>query len=267
MQVILLGCSDALGVPRLGCDCEVCRGAVSPESRNYRTCSSIALRYGPPRAGWTVLIDVAPDFRLQATRIQLGPVDAVLLTHDHETHLLGLGSLLRGEQRAGSTLQLYAPAPVLHSVRERFGYLWADRTYRRTLQAQVLEDPADLWGLQIQTVRVDHGIEGTAFGYVLSFGKERLAYIPCMLHPTDKVRQALVDLDLLVLGASHYYEDAEMWKRSVMDIVTALELIEQVNPKEAILTHLSHTVDAEISVQLGPGISLAHDGLTREIGS
>jgi phosphoribosyl 1,2-cyclic phosphate phosphodiesterase len=266
MQVIFLGCSDALGVPRVGCDCEVCRSARSRESRNYRTGSSIALRYGPPRAERVVLINVAPEFRLQATRIGLDQIDALLLTHSHEAHVVGIGSLLRSSDRAGSTLPLYAPQPVLERVRDRFGYVWVDRTYRRSLQSHVLEDPTDLWGLQVQALRVDHGIEGTAYGYLLNFSERRLAYVPCMLRPTDEVRQALTGLDLLVLGASHYHEDTEIWKRSVMDIVTAQELIREVRPREAILTHLSHTVDQEVSTQLGPGISLAYDGLMREIG-
>ena len=214
-----------------------------------------------------MLIDAAPEFRLQATRLGLGPVDALLLTHSHETHVLGIGPLLHSTHRAGSTLPLYAPQPVLESVRERFGYLEADRTYRRALQPQALEEAIDLWGLEIQALRVDHGLEGTAYGYLLGFGERRLAYIPCMLRPTDEVRQALTGLDLLVLGASHYHDETELWKRSVMDIVTALELIGEVKPREAILTHLSHTVDQGVSARLGPGISLAHDGLTREIGA
>ncbi len=266
MQIIFLGCSDEWGVPRVGCKCDVCRSALSPESRTYRTSSSIALRYGPPRAGRTVLIDVAPEFRLQATRSGLGRIDALFLTHTHEAHILGLGSLLRSEHNAGPALLLYAPEPVLDRVRERFGYLWADRNYRRALQPRVLQGPIDLWGLKIDTLRVDHGIEGTAFGYLLSLGQRRLAYIPCMLRPTEELRHTLRGLDLLVLGASHYYEPTEIWKRSVMDIMSALELVREVNPKEAILTHLSHTVDYEISAQLAPGISLAHDGLVRELG-
>jgi phosphoribosyl 1,2-cyclic phosphate phosphodiesterase len=173
---------------------------------------------------------------------------------------------LRSAHTAGTTLPLYAPLPVLERVRERFGYVWTDRTYRRALQTQPLEDTIDLWGLEVQALRVDHGMEGTAYGYLLGLGDRRLAYVPCMLRPTDEVRQALTGLDLLVLGASHYYEDTEIWKRSVMDIVTALQLIGEVKPREAILTHLSHTVDQEITAQLGPGISLAYDGLMREIG-
>jgi phosphoribosyl 1,2-cyclic phosphate phosphodiesterase len=87
-----------------------------------------------------------------------------------------------------------------------------------------------------------------------------------MLRASGKIRQALTDLDLLVLGASHYYDSTELWKRSVMDIVTALELIREVAPKQAILTHLSHTIEyGEISARLAPGISLAYDGLTVEM--
>jgi phosphoribosyl 1,2-cyclic phosphate phosphodiesterase len=87
-----------------------------------------------------------------------------------------------------------------------------------------------------------------------------------MLRVSGENRQALADLDLLVLGASHYYDGTEMWKRSVMDIVTALELIREVAPKQAVLTHLSHTVEyGEVSARIPSGISLAYDGLTVEI--
>ena len=115
-------------------------------------------------------------------------------------------------------------------------------------------------------MRVDHGIGGIAFGYLLSLGARRLAYIPDMLRATAEVRQALTGLDLLVLGASNYYDSTERWKRSSMDVMTALELIREVRPKQAILTHLSHTIEYdEVSARLSPGISLAYDGFVVEI--
>jgi len=76
----------------------------------------------------------------------------------------------------------------------------------------------------------------------------------------------LSGLNLLVLGASHYYEGIEIWKRSVMDIMAALELIGEVGPERAILTHLSHTVDYdEISAKLPASVSLAYDSLVVEV--
>ena len=78
MQAIFLGCSDGQGVPRVGCACEVCHHALAPDSRNRRTGPSMALRYGPSYAERLVLIDVAPEIRLQVTRLGLRQFDALL---------------------------------------------------------------------------------------------------------------------------------------------------------------------------------------------
>jgi len=266
MQLIFLGCGDEHGVPRVGCDCKVCRDALATGSRNYRTGPSVALRYGPSYAERTVLLDVAPEFRLQATRLGLRQFDALVVTHAHDAHTLGLGTLLHSQREMGLLLPVYAPPQVLADAAERFHQLWTDKGYRRVLQPRPIEGTIDLWGLEVRPLRVDHGAGGTAFGYQLRIDELRLAYIPDMLRVSGESRQALVELDLLVLGASHYYDGSEMWKRSVMDIVAALELIRDVAPKQAVLTHLSHTVEYdEVSARLASGISLAYDGLIVEI--
>lgn len=266
MQLIFLGCGDEQGVPRIGCECEVCRNVLSAGSRNYRTGPSVALRYGPPYAERTVLIDAAPELRLQATVLGLSRFDALLLTHAHDAHILGLGALVNSRFESGPALPVHAPSRVLDEARERFSYWWNDKAYRRVMHSEPIEEAADLWGLIVYPLRVDHGIGGTAFGYLMTIGARRLAYIPDMLRATTEVRQALTGLDLLVLGASHYYDSTEMWKRSSMDIMAALELIREVSPKQAILTHLSHTVEYdEVSARLSAGISLAYDGFAVEI--
>lgn len=266
MQLIFLGSSDEQGVPRVGCECEVCRNILSAGSRNYRTGPSVALRYGPPFAERVVLIDAAPEFRLQATKLGLCRFDTLLLTHAHDAHVLGLSALLNCQSETGHALPVYAPSRVLEDARERFSFWWNDKAYRRVLPVQAIDGAVDLWGLWARPLRVDHGIGGTAFGYLLSIDKRRVAYIPGILRATAELQQALTDLDLLVLGTSHYYDSTEMWKRSSMDIMTALELIRAVRPERTILTHLSHTVEYdEVSARLSPGISLAYDGLVVEI--
>jgi phosphoribosyl 1,2-cyclic phosphate phosphodiesterase len=266
MELIFLGCSDEHGVPRVGCECRVCRSALLPGGRNHRTGPSVALRYGPSYSERTVLIDAAPEFRLQATTLGLCHFDALLVTHSHDAHILGLGALLSSQREAGLALEVYAPAQVLDEARNRFFHHWADRAYGRVLQPHPLADSVDLWGVQAHPMRVDHGIGGTAFGYVFCIGQRRLAYIPDMLRASEEVRQALTGLDLLVLGASHYYDDTEIWKRSILDITSAQELIGEVKPEQAILTHLSHTVDYDkISSRLSSNIRLAYDGLIVEM--
>jgi phosphoribosyl 1,2-cyclic phosphate phosphodiesterase len=266
MEIIFLGSSDEEGVPRIGCDCEVCRGALETDSRNYRTGPSIAVRFGPTYSRRQVLIDVAPEFRLQATQQGLGPFDGLLLTHAHDAHILGLSALVKAQRKAGHPLAIHAPAEVLDNVRDRFGYLWTDKLYRRVMQPKAINKKTNLWGLEAQPFRVDHGIGGTAYGYLLVLDELRLAYVPDMLQANSEARQILSGLDLLVLGASHYYEGIEIWKRSVMDIMAALELIREVEPRQAVLTHLSHTVaHDEISSKLPPNVRLAYDGLTVEV--
>jgi phosphoribosyl 1,2-cyclic phosphate phosphodiesterase len=213
-----------------------------------------------------VLIDAAPEFRLQAIRQGLGQFDALLLTHAHDAHLLGFSTLARTQRELGRSLRVCAPPQVLEAAHERFAHLWTDKTYRRVLRPEPIERSADLWDLEVNPLRVDHGIGGTAYGYLLTLGEIRLAYISDMLRATDEIRQALTGLDLLVLGASHYYEGIELWKRSVMDIASALELIREVKPAQAILTHLSHTVAYDdISARLPPEIHLAYDGMIVEV--
>lgn len=266
MEVIFLGSGDDYGVPRVGCDCDVCRNVLSPGSRDYRTGPSLAVRYGPSHARRVVLIDTAPEFRLQATRLSLHQFDALLLTHAHDAHILGLSTLVNAQREIGQRLEVYAPPEVLDSVRERFGTLWTDKAYRRIMQPRPIGDSVDLWGLEVRPLRVDHGLGGSAYGYLLNQDNLRVAYISDMLRSTADQRQELAGLDLLILGASHYYEGTEIWKRSVMDIMAALELIREVSPAQALLTHLSHTVAYdEISTKLPPHVRLAYDGLVVEV--
>jgi phosphoribosyl 1,2-cyclic phosphate phosphodiesterase len=266
MQVLFMGCSDDQGVPRIGCECAVCHSALAADSKNRRTGPSLALRYGPAFSEQAILIDAAPEYRLQATGLGLNRFDALLLTHAHDAHIQGLSPLVRAQRYAQHPLMLRAPDQVLEDVRARFGHLWADKAYQRILQAKPLDGEVDLWGLGVHPLRVDHGMGGTAYGYLLTLGDRRLAYISDMLRATAGLRETLTGLDLLVLGASHYYESIELWKRSVIDIMAALELIHDVEPQQAVLTHLSHTVDFdEVSAKLPPHVRLAYDGLVVEV--
>jgi phosphoribosyl 1,2-cyclic phosphate phosphodiesterase len=226
----------------------------------------VALRYGPSYAERLLLIDVTPEFRLQATSRNLAPFDALLLTHTHEAHILGLRLLLDAQRDAAQALPMYAPPQVLDGARDRLSWLWNEKGTRRLLQPEVLEGHVDLWGLEVEPVRLDHGLGGVAFGYVLSDGERRAAYLSDMLRPTPEVRQSLAGLDLLVLGTSHYYEGIETWKRSVMDVIAALDLIREVAPARAVLTHLSHTIDYdEVTDRLPASTVLAYDGLVMEV--
>jgi phosphoribosyl 1,2-cyclic phosphate phosphodiesterase len=266
MQITFLGCGDAKGVPRIGCRCGVCREARAPTSKNARTCSALTVRVGPRSAERLVQIDAGPEYRTQAVREDLDVVDALLITHAHDDHILGLSNLVNAHRLRQAWVQVLAPDDVLEGVRARFGYLWTEKIYRQRMQVEPLAHGrgADLWGLDVTPLRVDHGFGGTAYGYLLRWGSRRVAYFPDALRLGEEAKDRLGTLDLLILGTNHYYEGIEMWRRSVMDMVTALELITELQPAQAILTHLSHTVD--YVTYTGPdsplpaSVSLAYDG-------
>jgi phosphoribosyl 1,2-cyclic phosphate phosphodiesterase len=211
-------------------------------------------------------IDVGPEYRSQAVRENLKPIDALLITHAHDDHILGLSCLVNAHRLRDSRVHVLAPALVLEAVRERFSYLWTQTIYRRRMRVEALEPgrSTDLWGVGVTPLRADHGFGGTSYGYLLEVPSRRVGYVPDALRLGGEVKEQLTGLDLLILGTNHYYEDVELWRRSVMDIVTGLELVSELRPRQTILTHLSHTVDYGTFCRPQGGlpetVSLAYDG-------
>src|SRR5580693_4181768 len=89
-EIVILGSGTSMGVPTLGCHCQVC---TSTDPRNVRSRPSIAIQWPDSNSDQTVLIDTGPDFRQQALREEIRHVDAVFYTHPHADHILGLDDL------------------------------------------------------------------------------------------------------------------------------------------------------------------------------
>ena len=125
MQAILtvLGSGTSMGVPTIGCDCAVCH---SSDPRDRRTRPSVMLSYG----GRNVLIDTTPDFREQALREKIIQLDAVLYTHTHADHILGIDDLrpLTYLHKSGK-MPLYATPHACEVLRNMFQYIFKP-TYR-----------------------------------------------------------------------------------------------------------------------------------------
>ena len=110
MQALFLGTGSSVGVPMIGCHCAVC---LSPDRRNHRTRSSLLVTVG----GKNILVDTSPDLRIQALRHGLDRVDAVIYTHAHADHVLGLDELRTFNFIQGGDIPIYAPSRVLDRVR------------------------------------------------------------------------------------------------------------------------------------------------------
>jgi phosphoribosyl 1,2-cyclic phosphate phosphodiesterase len=235
-----------MGVPTLGCDCAVCVSAVSPalgepvpSPHNRRTRPSVLIAW----EGHNVVIDTGPDFHAQAVRERLRRLDAVLYTHGHADHILGMDDLRPLSFHSSIDLPLYADEPTAQTLERIFSYTFAaGHRYPTGARVDLHRIPSafpgaevDLFGARFLRVPVTHGRQ-TITGY--RFGSA--AY--------------LTDLSLDALRPDPHPTHSHLAK--------SIAIVEQLAPRRAFFTHISHGLDHDsTNAALPPHIRLAHDGL------
>jgi phosphoribosyl 1,2-cyclic phosphate phosphodiesterase len=264
-----------MGVPTLGCTCAVCADAYLPGSPNRRTRPSILLQYpatdGPLEAGTShleprsVLIDTGQDFHAQAVRERIMSVDAVLYTHGHADHILGMDDLrplsfrVAEGSRNPAGLPLYADDATATVIERVFEYTFrtVDRyaTAARVTMNRLSTDPGtsvSLFGATFLRVPVTHG-RTTIAGY--RFGSA--AYLTDTSDIPDSSLPLLENLDILILDALRKEPHP-----SHLHLEKSVELVKKIAPKRAYFTHISHDLDHNATNAELPGnMRLAHDGL------
>src|ERR1035438_4907339 len=161
IKILVLGSGPSVGVPTIGCHCGVC---TSADPRDARLRPSILVAY----EGRNVLIDTTPDFRTQALRVGLDHLDAVLFTHAHADHVMGLDDVRPFNFRQKGRIPIYASAETMASIERIFSYIF-DQATRETnvpqLDARLLDGAAvDLFGVEFTPVPVLHGRQ-TIYGF------------------------------------------------------------------------------------------------------
>lgn len=251
-----------MGVPTVGCQCAVCTDARLPGSLNRRTRPSILLSYGlNPAAGrpYHVLIDTGPDFHAQATRINLRYLDAVLYTHGHADHVLGMDDLRPLSFGHTGGLPLFADEKTAQVLERVFEYTFRKEDRYPTSARVILHrlppeggDAVELFGARFIHVPVTHG-PSTIVGY--RFGGA--AYLTDLNDIPESSMPLLEDLDIMIVDAlrrqphpSHAHLDK------------SIELVNRLKPKRAFFTHISHDLEHnQTNAELPANIQLAHDGL------
>ncbi len=252
-QLRFLGTSDSQGVPRWWCRCAVCEEARTTRA-NARTRPSVVIE-GSER----ILIDCAPELRLQCVREDIGNFDAVLITHAHNDHILGLGDLGDRARWTREPCPVFAPAEVLPQIASRFEYMSREKSpYLCYVPMAALENTfREFAGYRATPIQVPHGFNGWSYAFRMDSSSGSWGYMPDCLGLEDL--EPWRNLDVLVLGTSFYREPAPLEGRSVYDVMEAVELVSKLGPKRTILTHLGHGVN----VRRPPpeGIQYARDGL------
>lgn len=256
-----LGTGTSMGVPTLGCQCAVCTDARLPGSLNRRTRPSLLLAYGQQAdtgRPFHVLIDTGPDFHAQATRINLTHVDAVLYTHGHADHILGMDDLRPLSFGRGHALPLFADDPTAQVIERVFEYTFR-KVNRYPTSAQVVlhrlpeeaGDAVELFGASFVRVPVTHG-PTTIVGY--RFGNA--AYLTDLNDIPESSFALLEGLDILILDALRRQPHP-----SHAHVEKSIELVRRIQPRRAFFTHISHDLDhLPTNAALPDAIQLAFDG-------
>jgi phosphoribosyl 1,2-cyclic phosphate phosphodiesterase len=254
LSITVLGSGTSVGVPTIGCRCDVCR---SSDPRDNRLRPSILVRY----AGRSVLIDTTPDFRQQALRAGVDRVDAILFTHSHADHIMGLDDVRPFNFKQGGTIPIYGSAETIGAIRNAFRYIFDERETESTVPRLVTHtferEPIALFGLEFQPILLRHG-RGTVYGF--RFGAA--AYLTDHSEiPPESMRQ-LTGLDVLFLDALRHKPHP-----THSTVERSLQSAQLLAPKRAYFTHICHDLPhARTEEQLPPHVRLAYDGLEISAG-
>jgi phosphoribosyl 1,2-cyclic phosphate phosphodiesterase len=248
----VLGSGTSMGVPTIGCDCAVCH---SQDPRDRRTRPSVLIEYG----GRSVLIDTTPDFREQAIREKIRKLDAVLYTHTHADHLLGIDDLrpLSFRHRPNK-LPLYAHPDAAAFIQNMFRYIF-DSDYKfgglPQVEMRPLQGTLELFGARFEPITLIHG-DAEIYGF--RFGSA--AYLTDHSEIPEASLSKLENLDVLFLDALRYKPHP-----THSTVENSLRIVERLNPQRAFFTHICHDLPHEqTNAALPENVQLSYDGMKLE---
>lgn len=256
MTVTILGSGTSTGVPVPTCNCAVCR-STSPFDNRMRTSALLSAK------GKNILIDCGPDFRSQALREGIERIDALLVTHSHYDHVGGLDDLrpycaLLPDRR----MPVYCTADVAADFHARLDYCFKAHPYPGVpkFDLHIIDrDPFMIGDVEIRPIPLLHGkLE------IRGYQTEDFAYITDCSHLPESSRESLTDLSALVINALRFKPH-----HSHFNLEQALDVIKELDPMRAFLTHLSHDIGlhSDLLPQLPHNVFPAFDGLTFRVGS
>lgn len=259
LRATILGCGSSGGVPRLGGLWGACDPG-NPKNRRRR-CSLLLERIGAE--GTTrVLIDTSPDMRAQLLDAGIGELDAVVYTHSHADHVHGIDDLRMIVFNTRKRLQVWADSATQDALLSRFGYAFvqpAGSPYPPILDLNTIHGPFAIEGaggaLELTPFRVDHGSMDA-----LGFRVGGLAYLPDVIRIYEPSWPVLEGLECFIIDALRYKPHP-----THAHVGLALEWIERLAPRRAVLTNLHIDLDHDVLEAETPAhVAAAYDGMVLE---
>jgi phosphoribosyl 1,2-cyclic phosphate phosphodiesterase len=256
LELLFLGTGTSAGVPMIGCHCEVCS---SSDPHDKRTRPSAILSY----AGATVLIDATPELRLQCIANRIDMIDALVLTHAHADHIMGLDDVRRFNALRKGPLDVWAEPQTHQTLSNCFAYAFAEpsaetKLFRPHLIRRDITADFQIGPLTWKPIPLFHGQMP-----VLGFRVGRLAYCTDVNRIPEESFPLLEDLDVLVLDALQFKPHTTHFS-----LDQAMEVVGRVKPKQTRFTHIAHALGHEATnAKLPANIRLAYDGERITVGA
>ncbi len=253
MTITFLGTGTSQGIPMIGSTHEVC---LSTDMRDKRLRSSIMIEWDSYR----YIIDCGPDFRQQMLRENISDINGIIFTHEHADHTAGLDDIRAFCFKMGE-VPIYVPERIIDNLQSRFYYIFTrENRYpgAPSVATEIIYNkPFKLKNKEIIPVEYYHG-KILMFGYRI----DNFAYITDLKLIEEDEKKKLKNLKVLVISALRIESHP-----THLNLQEALALIEEIQPKKAYLTHISHKLGfhAEVEKQLPKNVHLAYDGFKIEI--
>jgi phosphoribosyl 1,2-cyclic phosphate phosphodiesterase len=249
MKITLLGTGTSQGVPIIGCKCEVCQ-SVNPFDKRLR--SSVMIEVEDK----IIVIDSGPDFRQQMLRAGVEHLDALLFTHEHKDHIAGLDDIRGFNFIQKKAIDVYASTQVQEAIKREFPYIFASIKYPGIPEINLItidKSPFKIQGLTIHPVEVMHMKLP-----VLGFRIGDFSYITDANYMDASEKEKIKGSKILVLNALRREKHVSHY-----NLEEALELIKELQPETAYLTHISHQLGLHsiVEMELPNNVHLGYDGL------
>lgn len=253
MRITFLGTGTSQGVPVIACNCLTCR---SEDERDKRLRTSLLLE----TEDQNIVIDAGPDFRQQMLRADVRSLGSILLTHEHKDHIGGMDDVRAYNYISKKPIDIYSDEKVQEAIKRTYPYVFAENKYPGVPQMNLItigDEPFRAGSVEVVPVRVYHyrlPVYGFRFG--------DFAYITDANYISADNRNKLIGVKYLVVNALRKEKHI-----SHFNIREALQLIDEISPRKAFITHIGHQMGLhkEVSQELPASVFLAYDGLVADV--
>lgn len=248
LKITLLGTGTSQGVPVIACTCKVCTSANKKDAR--LRCAVLV-----ESTNTTFVIDSGPDFRFQMLRAGVKKLDAVLFTHEHKDHVAGLDDIRPFNYINKKVVDIFATKQVQEALKREFSYIFSGSKYPGLPEINLVSinnQRFSIGDIEVQPIPVMHHRLP-----VLGFRINDFVYVTDANYISDASKALMLNADIIVLNALRHESHISHYT-----LQQAIDLIYELNPKKAYLTHISHQMGLydDVIKELPDNIYLAYDG-------